>query len=484
MSIKTPRLIRDRCGVYYFRLLVPKDLRVTVGKLEWRRSLRTKDAALARYRALVLGSAVEEWMTYRNSDDDWERLLGGNSPIRKSVTIDMERGIFHADTPEEALSLDSILKTIASLRPPSGQAAVGRAESSPPPLPVSRTGVTLEAASKRFMSERELTLAKATVLKHWGALNAYIKLTGNLDVALADPDTVSAYKKSLIAGKRSSSTINDHLSILRSFFEFCIGNKIASFENPAGKMLIKGGRNQTESYEMFEPSELARIFNPATYKKAMKMPDFYWGPLLALFTGGRAEELASLDLNQIKTEDDIPFIHILDGKTKNARRKVPVHKTLIALGFLDYVERLRGLGYQKLFPYLREGGKNGFKKNMCRKFGKYLDQDDVNISDALKVFHSLRHTVVTKLTNAGVNEGLKRALVGHDVETKKTSHDDYIHPEGLTMASFANAINTLSYKTCDFDGLKCDPNKFMAIIAKRIQQNKKMPSKKMKANSE
>ena len=481
MSIKTPRLIRDRCGVYYFRLLVPKDLRVTVGKLEWRRSLRTKDAALARYRALVLGTAVEEWMTYRNSDDDWDRLLGGNSPIRKSVTIDIERGIFHADTPAEALSLDSILKTIALLRPPPGQPAAGRTESSTPPLPVSRTGVTLEAASKRFMGERKLTLAKATVLKHWGALNAYIKLTGNADVALATADTVSAYKESLIAANRSASTINDHLSVLRSFFDFCIGNKIATFENPAGKMLIKGGRNQTESYDMFEPMDLAKIFNPVTYKKAMKMPDFYWGPLLALFTGARAEELASLELSQIKTEDGIAFIDIRDGKTKNAPRKVPVHKTLIALGFLDYVEILRGLGYKRLFPHLTEGGKNGFKKNMCRKFGVYLDE--IGISDPSKVFHSFRHTVVTKLTSAGVNEGTKRVVVGHDVNTKITSHDDYIHTDGLTMASFANAINTLSYEICEFDELKGYPNKFTAIIAKRIEQNKKMPSKKMKVDA-
>ena len=128
------------------------------------------------------------------------------------------------------------------------------------------------------------------------------------------------------------------------FFDYCIGNKIAKVANPTDKMLIKGGRNQTESYEMFEPQELVKTFNPASYKKAMYMPDFYWGPLLALFTGARAEELASLDLDQIKTEEGVDIIHILDGKTKNARRKVPVHKTLIEMRFLDYVYVLRQLG--------------------------------------------------------------------------------------------------------------------------------------------
>ncbi len=36
MSIKTPRLIRDRCGVYYFRFVVPAALLQTIGKIELR----------------------------------------------------------------------------------------------------------------------------------------------------------------------------------------------------------------------------------------------------------------------------------------------------------------------------------------------------------------------------------------------------------------------------------------------------------------
>ena len=476
MSIKTPRLIRDRCGVFYFRLLVPKELRASVGKLEWRRSLRTKHPVLARFRALVLSTAVEELMTHRNSDD-WEHLLGPDSPLRKAVTIDMERGYFHADTPEEAKSLDSILKSLTAHR--AIQSKAGASPDLPSILPVSRSGTVLEVASKRFLNERKATLAPATLLKHTGALNGYIKLTGNIDVALADHETIATYKESLLKAQRSASTINDHLSILRGFFDYCIGNKIAKIANPTDKMLIKGGRNQTESYEMFEPQELAKIFNPVTYKKAMRMPDFYWGPLLALFTGARAEELASLDLDQIKVEEGVDVIHILDGKTKNARRKVPVHKTLIEMRFLDYVYVLRQLGYKKLFPHLQDG-KNGFKKNMCRKFGEYLDQKDVGISSPFKVFHSFRHTVITKLTNQGVNEGLKRQMVGHEATTVVTAHDDYIHEEGLTMASFARAINTLQYQTIDFNELRVDCNYFTAVIARRIAQNEKLQSKKKK----
>ncbi|MEG2046654.1 MAG: hypothetical protein RR100_07380, partial [Comamonas sp.] len=72
----------------------------------------------------------------------------------------------------------------------------------------------------------------------------------------------------------------------------------------------------------------------------------YWLPLLALFTGARANELAQLRLSDIVEKDGIMCIDInagedIDGmrrkstKTvKTSVRLVPIHSDLIALGFL------------------------------------------------------------------------------------------------------------------------------------------------------
>lgn len=203
----------------------------------------------------------------------------------------------------------------------------------------------------------------------------------------------------------------------------------------------------------------------------MKLPDFYWGPLVGLFTGARAEEIASLDLAQVYPEKGIWVIDIPDGKTENAVRKVPVHDQLLALGFTDYVQCLQKAGYKKLFPHL-QNGKNGYKKNMCRTFGEYLDLPEVNIVDPLKVFHSFRHTFVTKLTGAGVNEGLKRAMVGHDIDTKTSAHADYTHLDALTIPNLQTAINKLHFEDMDFSRLKLPADAFLDAIAKRIVQQK------------
>ena len=161
----------------------------------------------------------------------------------------------------------------------------------------------------------------------------------------------------------------------------------------------------------------------------------------------------------------------MKGKTANAKRRVPIHDQLVALGLVDYVASLRTAGYKKLFPHIQPGT-NGYRKNMTRMFGAYLDLPAVNIVDPLKVFHSFRHTVVTALTNAGVNDGLKRAMVGHDIDTRTSAHDDYIHASALTVPNLHAAINLLEFEGVDFAKLKLPQDAFWPIIAKRIDQQK------------
>jgi len=461
VSIKTPRLTRDRCGVYYFRLVVPLALRKDVGKTEYRRSLRTKDSAIARQRALALCVAVEGLMA-RPNISDFSHLFGDDSRVGKLMTIDFERGIFHADTPEEGRTMAEIVATIAAARRAvhTQVAAV---------LPSSHCGTNLETAKEMFLKERAATLKPSTMNKQRGVLKSFIEVTGNVDVAMVTAQVVNDYKQKKLEAGLEATTINDQMSVLKGLFAYCISNKIARMENPADGVNIVGAQNQAESYEPFTHAELEKIFEPVFYRKHMDTPDFYWGPLVALFTGARAEEIASLDLKQIEVVKGVAIIEILDGKTVNARRKVPVHFKLKALGFMDYVQCMREAGYTKLFPHLKNG-KNGYKKNMCRMFGQYLDKPEVNIVNPLKVFHSLRHTVVTKLTDAGVNDGLKRALVGHDVDTKMSAHDDYIHTSALTTPNLQLAINRVKYEGLELDGLKREPGDLLAIVAKRIAQ--------------
>ena len=474
MSIKTPRLIRDRCGVYYFRLIVPLSWRQTVGKTEIRRSLRTKDAAIARQTALLLSARMEALMTDRKNSTNKkmeEELLGFlKTNDANKMRVNVYTGVIETDTLEEAKEARAIVAEYMKGHPGQVQQAMGT-------LPSSRCGTNLEKAKDDYLNERKVTLQDSTWRKHRGVLQAFIKEMGNIDVAMVSALTVGDFKKKLLALNRAATTVNDQMTILGGFFDYCIDNQVVNMVNPAKGLFIVGASNKAESYEIFKAEELQKIFEPTLYCKQMDLPDFYWGPLIALFTGARIEEVASLDIEQIYEVKGIWIIDILKGKTDNAQRRVPVHDQLMALGLVDYVQSVCNAGYKKLFPHIQPGT-NGYRKNLSRMFGTYLDLPQVNIVDPLKVFHSFRHTVVTALTNAGVNDGLKRALVGHDIDTRTSSHDDYIHTKALTLPNLQTAINTLHYEGIDFEKMKRPDGSFLPLIAKRIIQQAEQKKKK------
>ena len=73
-------------------------------------------------------------------------------------------------------------------------------------------------------------------------------------------------------------------------------------------------------------------------------PHKIWIPLILLFTGARTNEIAQLYVEHIKEKEGIHLFKIKDEqedqstKNKSSNREVPIHKTLIDLGFLKYVE--------------------------------------------------------------------------------------------------------------------------------------------------
>ncbi len=112
----------------------------------------------------------------------------------------------------------------------------------------------------------------------------------------------------------------------------------------------------------FTKDDLIKIF-PATYGNEfqrvgtpdpVKLTARFWIPLLALFSGARVEELCQLKADDIGrcVETGTPFYQITnegeahDGraktlKNKNSVRLIPIHQTLIDIGFLRFVEERR-----------------------------------------------------------------------------------------------------------------------------------------------
>ena len=225
----------------------------------------------------------------------------------------------------------------------------------------------------------------------------------------------------------------------------------------------------------FEPHELQAIFgqswfasgNGAHFKKPrIWYPFEFWLPLLGLYAGCRIKEASQLHLSDVKKYDfDGWYIDInrntKDKSLKNdqSKRVVPLHPVLIELGFVDYCDRLKKAGYQRVFPELTWAKSDAkYAKESGRKMSLMLQQLGMP-RDSMHVFHCLRHNMNNALIRVSslslpFDEGLKNfiryTLMGH----KPGDDVNVRHYTKATSEEMAALVNVLDYglpKIAKFD---------------------------------
>ena len=121
-------------------------------------------------------------------------------------------------------------------------------------------------------------------------------------------------------------------------------------------------------------------------------------------------------------------------KANASRRKVPLHSELISLGFLDFLQSRANS--QRLFPDYSYNSNGGYGRNLGRWYnGTFLPK--LGIKEPGLVFHSLRHTMVTRLGQAGVAEPIYQCVVGHAREG--VTQEVYLR-QGYTLVQLSEAI--------------------------------------------
>lgn len=205
------------------------------------------------------------------------------------------------------------------------------------------------------------------------------------------------------------ATINmKWLSHLSTIFKWASNNGYIDTNPATGVRIDEGNGYKEPNRTFYSQDDLKAIFGNEFFKHPSEYGSRQWALLLALYTGARSSsEIARVRLADIYEEQGFPVIDLaLASKNVRSKRLVPIHASLIKLGFLTYVDKLRKKGQEQLFPDWEPEDK--INRWFLRTY-KPL----VGINDKRKVLHSFRNTLKTALARHGVNRDVSDLITGH-----------------------------------------------------------------------
>ena len=183
----------------------------------------------------------------------------------------------------------------------------------------------------------------------------------------------------------------------------------------------KKGKNDI-TRQPYNEEQLKLIFSKNYLNKTLNSVSpcryvFYWVGILGLFHGTRLQETTQLHINDIYPLNKIWVIDINDNtkdkkiKTTNSKRIIPLHQTLIDLGFLEYLKIIEQKGKERVFHELTLG-RDGYTKNPSKFFNDYLRELGIKSVTKKYDFHSLRHTCNNSLIQNDVIEEHRNDYLG------------------------------------------------------------------------
>jgi integrase len=188
---------------------------------------------------------------------------------------------------------------------------------------------------------------------------------------------------------------------------------------------VVGAKSAASSRQEFSLENLKKIF--ATQPALADIPvaagahAALWLPLLAAFTGARREELTGLLADEVLElkGHSIWYLDLKDNELRKLKklhggascvRKVPIHKTLVKLGFLDYVRAVKLSKVKRFFPGIARG--DACADFVINHIHQKITPPGVGI---LQDVHSFRHTFITACRNVPLQTDIQKALTGHEL---------------------------------------------------------------------
>jgi integrase len=267
----------------------------------------------------------------------------------------------------------------------------------------------------------------------------------------------------------SDRTVNRHLSALGAFCDWLVLRRLLD-RNPVAGLQQPLDRNK-HSMLPFTVDQMNILFASPLFTgcQSAEAPRFwakpgnvmirdyrYWVPLIMLYSGVRAGEIAQLAVSDIRQEQGVWIFHISDeGKDSpsaktGVTRAVPVHRELVALGFIKHVERLKAAGEARLFPGAMPNQRGQMIADFEKNFGLYLTRLRIKRGRGVSLY-SFRRNAADALRRAGYRDEQFGFMLGHASASIATHYS--VLPEGM-LGWRVDLVNSIEYPGLDLSGLR------------------------------
>lgn len=285
--------------------------------------------------------------------------------------------------------------------------------------------------------------------------------------------------------KISSDRVNGYLGFVASFFLWCVRRRYIN-KTPVVDVMLKIKPSQKPNRTRYNKQELEKIIIelsklPARGKADERRNlDRIWIVLIGLYSGFRQNEICQLFADNIFSTDGIPCMQVVKDETRNQRgknepsyRTIPIHKALLQLGFLNFVnerrnsdevyfipsnaspqaiENKKGQLFQSMNP---AKGKKNYTKNLKNFYYGRNGGAGFNkkiTTRPLVTFHSLRYNFISALNNTSRVPYAVKTLAGHS-HTDITSRIYTVEE----LASLNSELNRLKYDFNIFEIFGVEP---------------------------
>ena len=228
---------------------------------------------------------------------------------------------------------------------------------------------------------------------------------------------VRKWTRDMLASGLAPATVQRMASDARTWYLWLVDEDVVAEGEPFNRLglKVKGGHKR----EHWEDAELLALH------KAAKAPlkDLIE---LDMYSGARLAELVNLKVEDVKAD----HFKIREAKSESGVRSVPIHPK-VRKTFARLIEKSKD-GY-----LLAIGGKNR-SDTMSKAFQRL--RKDQGHTDPAKVFHSIRHTVVTKLRRAKIDNRIIQQIIGHSDGSVTGGYGG-----GFEIEECAKALSKLKY---------------------------------------